>query len=469
MVSSGNISFFAKQKRIYPKRVWGGYRKLKWLVMIVTLGIYYLAPWIRWDRGPHAPDQAILIDMPGRRAYFFFIEIWPQEVYYLTGILILAAIALFFVTSLFGRVWCGYTCPQTVWTDLFVWVERIVQGDRNARMRLDKSPLSFEKLWKKGLTHLIWLFIGLCTGGAWVFYFNDAPTLAEHIINFDVPWSVLGWVLALTGSTYLMAGYAREQVCTYMCPYARFQSAMFDEDTLIIGYDEKRGEPRGKHKAGESWEGRGHCVDCTACVQVCPMGIDIRDGLQMECIACGMCIDACNNIMDKLGLPQGLIRYDTVRNQQQRARGGVEHTRYLRPRTLYYGIIIVLIGSAMLYGLLTRSPVELHILHDRNPLFVQLSDGRIRNGYDIKILNKTHDDRHYSLTLSGLGDAEIKIEAAGHLDAGDLPVFADSVGHFRLFVTAPRQQEMRKGISFTIEGKQTHVREEHDSIFVSGK
>lgn len=463
------IQYFARQKRIYPKRVWGRYRKLKWAVMALTLGIYYLAPWIRWDRGPHAPDQAILIDMPARRAYFFFIEIWPQEVYYLTGILVLAAVGLFFITSLFGRAWCGYSCPQTVWTDLFVWVERIVQGDRNARMKMDKSRLTFEKLWKKGLTHAIWLVIGLCTGGAWVFYFNDAPTLAEQIFHFDVPWSVLTWILALTGSTYLMAGYAREQVCTYMCPYSRFQSAMFDQDSLIIGYDAARGEPRGSHKQGESWDGRGHCIDCTACVQVCPMGIDIRDGLQMECIACGLCVDACNNIMDKVGLPHGLVRYDTVRNQQSRAEGKSEHVRVIRPRTLYYTAIISVIGSFMLYHLLTRSSLELHVIHDRNPLFVQLSDGSIRNGYDIKILNKSHEDRHFALSLSGLEDAGIRVQGAGNLEADHLPVFADSVGHFRLFVVAPKQAESRKEVTFTIQDKTLLTEEQEDSIFVSGK
>ncbi|MGE0754326.1 MAG: cytochrome c oxidase accessory protein CcoG [Alphaproteobacteria bacterium] len=461
------MQLFEKQKRIYPKRTWGRYRKIKWVVMILTLGIYYLAPWIRWDRGTHAPDQAILIDIPHSRAYFFFIEIWPQEVYYLTGILILAAVTLFFVTSLFGRVWCGYTCPQTVWTDLFVWVERIVQGDRNARMRLDKAPLSFEKIWKKGLTHFIWLIIGLCTGGAWVFYFNDAPTLAEQILSFNVPWSVLGWVIALTISTYIMAGYAREQVCTYMCPYARFQSAMFDKDSLIIGYDEARGELRGKHKTGESWEGRGHCIDCTACVQVCPMGIDIRDGLQMECIACGMCVDECNTIMEKVGLPPGLIRYDTVRNQQERAAGNHVKLRFIRPRTIYYASIIAVVGSVMLYGLLTRSPLELHVLHDRNPLFVILSDGSIRNGYDIKILNKSHEDKRYALTLSGMEQVQVKIQGAGQIDPENLPVYADSVGHFRLFLLAPQQEQARKDVTFHITDTATGRTETSETIFVS--
>ena len=469
MAGEGDIKLFAKQNRVYPKRTQGRFRRIKWIVMIVTLGIYYLAPWLRWDRGAHAPDQAILIDMEARRAYFFFIEIWPQEVYYLTGILILAALGLFFVTSLFGRVWCGYLCFQTVWTDLFVWVERLVQGDRNARMRLDKAPMSFNKFFKKLTTHIIWIFIGFCTGGAWVFYFNDAPTLMEQFIHLDVPWSVMAWVIALTFTTYLMAGFAREQVCIYMCPYARFQSAMFDKDSLIIGYDEKRGEKRGKHKKGDSWDNRGHCIECKACVQVCPTGIDIRDGLQMECIACGMCVDACDDIMDKLELPRGLVRYDTVHNQEMRAKGKKERSHLLRPRTIYYTLVLTLVSGLMLFSLLIRSELELNVLHDRNPLFVKLSNGDIRNGYDIKILNKTHEDRVYELSFEGLDKAKIKVQGALSPDIKNLPVFADSVGHFRVFVTAPKQKEVRKEVVFNIVDKENNNTKLEESIFVSDK
>ena len=463
------IQLFAKKTRVYPKRVWGTFRKLKWVSMVLLLGIYYLAPFLRWDRGPHAPDQAILIDMPARRAYFFFIEIWPQEVYYLTGILILAAVALFFVTSLFGRVWCGYACPQTVWTDLFVWVERIVQGDRVKRMRLAEARWGFEKIWKMAATHSLWLLIGLFTGGAWVLYFNDAPTLVEQIIHFDVPWGVMSWILALTLSTYVMAGFAREQVCMYMCPYSRFQSAMFDKDTLIIGYDEKRGEPRGKYKKGDSWDDRGHCIDCTACVQVCPTGIDIREGLQMECIACGLCVDACDGIMDKLGLPRGLIRYDTTHNQEAREAGIKERSHLLRPRTVYYTAIITLVGAVMLFGLMNRAPVELHVLHDRNPLFVKLSDGRIRNGYDVKILNKAHEDKVYNLSVMGLENADIRVQGAGDIKAGQLHVFADSVGHFRVFVVADKPADARADVDFRLEEVGGSNAADYDGVFMSGK
>jgi|TARA_B100001079_G_scaffold141252_1_gene120970 cytochrome c oxidase accessory protein FixG len=469
--AESKVQFFAKQQKIYPKRVWGKYRKIKWIIMLITLGIYYLAPWIRWDRGINAPDQAILFDIPNSRAYFFFIEIWPQEVYYITGILIIAAIGLFFVTSLFGRAWCGYICPQTVWTDLFVWVERILQGDRHQRLKLDKSKFSFNKFWRLLATHLVWIIISVLTGGAWVFYFNDAPTLMLQLINQDVPWSVTGWVVALTGSTYLLAGFGREQVCNYMCPYARFQSAMFDEESLIICYDELRGEPRSARKKDSSWEGRGHCIDCKICVHVCPAGIDIRDGLQMECIACGMCIDACNNVMDKLKLPRGLVRYDTELNHKLRKENKQEAVHIFRKRTILYVSVLFITISTMLYGLINRSPIELHVLHDRNPIFVELSDSRIRNGYDIKILNKTHQDKNYKLTISGIDDLDIKIAVAGNIMGNkwfnSLPVFADSIGHFRVFLTAQKQNNARQQLIFNVEDVYTKIKENSDSIFIS--
>lgn len=460
------IQYFQKQEKIYPKRVWGTFRKLKWAIMLLAFAVYYLTPFLRWDRGPHVPDQAVLIDMAGRRLYFFGIEIWPQEVYFLVGILILAAVGLFFLTSLLGRVWCGYLCFQTIWADLFVWVERIVQGDRNQRKKLDESQWTWEKIRKKGLTHAIWLIIGLFTGGAWVLYFNDAPTLMENILHFDIPVDVLIWILAFTLSTYVMAGLAREQVCIYMCPYSRFQSAMFDKDTLIIGYDENRGEPRGKYKKSGNATG---CVDCTLCVQACPMGIDIRNGLQYECIACGLCIDACNTVMDKLHEPRGLIRYDTTNNIAARAEGRPETPHILRPRTFWYIGILSTVCAVMLFALLQRTPLELHVLHDRNPVFVTLSNGSIRNGYQIKILNKTHEDRTYRLALEGLQNAQIRVDGVGTLKTSSLPVFADSVGQFRVFVTAPKQIDFRHTVIFTITDNQNDERDKIASLFISAK
>ncbi len=464
--SHQDIQYFAPQKKIFPKSVTGQFRNIKTLVMVVCLGIYYFSPFLRWTRAGDIPDQAILIDLPARRAYFFMIEIWPQEVYYLTGVLILAALALFFMTSLFGRVWCGYLCFQTVWTDLFVQVEHLVQGDRNARVKLDNSPLSFEKIWKKGLTHFLWIVIGLLTGGAFVFYFNDAPTLWNDIINFQVSTTIMAFILGLTASTYIMAGFAREQVCTYMCPYARFQSAMFDRETLIIGYDVKRGEPRGKPRGTER-DGLGDCIDCSLCVQVCPTGIDIRNGLQMECIACGLCVDACDGVMGKIGKPKGLVRYDTEHNLELRAEGHNPELHLLRPRTIYYAVLVLTVAGLMLTSLLMRNPVELHAIHDRNPLFVMLSDGTIRNGYDIKILNKDHSERHFTLSVEGIENASIEMQSANGSTATDMKVAPDSVGAFRVFVLADGVKDADRDIVFRVKDNISGVSDDVSSIFIT--
>ena len=453
-VSVDDQPLYADRVRIYPQKVEGPFRRFKWAVLVLLLAIYYLAPWLRWDRGPGAPDQALLIDMPARRAYFFFVEIWPQEVYYLTGLLVLGAVGLFLVTSLFGRVWCAYSCPQTVWTDLFMWVERMVEGDRNARMRLDKGPWTAARIIKKVAKHATWVLISALTGGAWVMYFTDAPTLVVDLLNFQVTGAVLFFILMFTAATYLLAGIAREQVCIYMCPWPRFQAAMFDEDTLTVTYEDWRGEARGKHKAGDSWEGRGHCVDCLQCVNVCPTGIDIRDGSQLECIGCGLCIDACNRIMERLDLPKGLIRLDTVSNQVARAQGGAAPFRLLRPRTLIYTGLLALVAAVMMYGLATRSTLEVNLLRDRNALFVMLSDGTIRNGYTFKIINRARADREFILTVSGIEGATLAV--LGGSSGSRAAVFStrpDQVETYRVFITAPRQSLDGEStdISFVLE------------------
>lgn len=306
-------ALYKKREKIFPQRVFGFFRNVKWATMTVALVIYYWTPWLRWDRGPGAPDQAVLIDIPGRRFYFFFIEIWPQEVYYITGILIIAALALFLLTAVAGRVWCGYACPQTVWVDLFLVVERFVEGDRNARMRLDKGPWTLNKLAKRTAKHSVWLAIAVLTGGAWVFYFADAPTLFIDLVTLRADEIAYVTVAVLTATTYILGGFAREQVCTYMCPWPRIQSAMIDEDSLIVSCQNQRGEPRG-HGAvgGGKREGLGDCISCNQCVVVCPMGIDIRNGMQLECISCALCVDACNGVMDKIGKPRSLIGYNTM-------------------------------------------------------------------------------------------------------------------------------------------------------------
>ena len=429
---------YKKREKIFPKRARGSFRKLKWAVMAATLAIYYLAPWLRWDRGPFAPDQAILIDIPARRFYFFFIEIWPQEVYYLTGLLILAAMGLFLVTSLAGRVWCGYTCPQTVWTDLFLAVERFVEGDRSARIRLDRAPWSASKLAKRVVKHLIWLVIAVLTGGAWVFYFADAPTLAANLLTFEAPEVAYITIAVLTGTTYLLGGLAREQVCTYMCPWPRIQAAMIDEDSLIVSYHPGRGEPRGPLRKGQSREGRGDCIACNQCVVVCPMGIDIRDGMQLECISCALCIDACNDVMDKVDLPRGLIGYDTIANVARREKGERTQVRLIRPRTILYAAIIALVGAIMLATLVTRSDLDVSVLRDRNPVFVTLSDGSIRNGYTLKIINKQHAVRHVGLTVDRLPGASIKVIGTDDDAAAVLMVEPDQLASYRVYVIAPR-------------------------------
>lgn len=466
---------YAKREKVHPKRVWGLYRKLKWVALIVLLGIYYIAPWLRWDRGPGVPDQAFLIDMPARRAYFLWIEIWPQEVYYIAGILICGALGLFLATSLFGRVWCGFACPQTVWTDFFVWVERFVEGDRAARIRLDKAPWSFDKFRKRTVKHLLWLLISLLTGGAWIMYFADAPTLVRDIVNLEVSGNILFFTGLFTATTYLLAGFAREQVCTYMCPWPRIQSAMLDEESMIVTYEAWRGEPRAKPARDGNYDNRGHCIDCDNCVVVCPTGIDIRDGNQLECIGCGLCIDACNNVMDKLGLPKNLIAYDSTSRQNARAEGKTAKIRFVRPRTIVYALLMLIGVSTMGYALSTRAHLDVSVLRDRNPLFVQLKDGSIRNGYTIKILNKTQIEQSYVLTIDGLDNAEMKV--TGHDEEGNrlwLTADPDSVKTYKVYVTAPRESlagestEIRFSVSEfnNLEGRETALK---DTVFMGPK
>jgi len=431
--ASANRPLYEKRRKIFPRKVSGQFRKLKWAILGVTLGIYYLLPWVRWDRGPNSPDQAVLVDFPTQRFYFFFIEIWPQEIYLVTGLLILASLSLFLVTSVAGRVWCGYTCPQTVWTDLFVWVERLIEGDRNARMRLNDAPWSAAKLRKRFLKHTSWLVIAVGTGGAWVFYFADAPTLAVQLVQFDAPLVSYVFIGILTFTTYMLAGHAREQVCTYMCPWPRIQGAMLDQHSLLVTYRKWRGEPRGSHRKDESWEDRGDCIDCNSCVAVCPMGIDIRDGEQLECINCALCIDACDDIMDKVGRPRGLIAYDTVAGLETQTAGAASRPKLFRARTVVYVVLIALVGAIMLGALVSRADTEITVLRDRNPLFVKLSEGGIRNGYTVKILNKQRELRTYTLSVEGLEGATASIVG---LPARSFTVESDRLRSLRVHITA---------------------------------
>jgi cytochrome c oxidase accessory protein FixG len=463
-----NRALFARREKIQPKKARGNFRRLKWIIMGITLSIYYITPWIRWDRGAGGPDQAVLVDLAHERFYFFFIELWPQEVYYITGLLILAAIALFLVTSLFGRAWCGYSCPQTVWTDLFIFVERAVEGDRNARLRLDKAPMSVGKFAKRLTKHTIWVIIGLLTGGAWVFYFADAPTLLNELITLDAPIIAYASVAVLTATTYVFGGLMREQVCTYMCPWPRIQGAMVDEDTMTVTYHPARGEPRGPHKKGQSWDDRGHCIDCNQCVAVCPMGIDIRDGLQLECITCALCIDACNDVMDKVDLPRGLISYDTHAGQFDPDPARQPRIRFIRPRTIAYTAILALVGAIMLFTLLSRSVVDVNVIRDRNPLFVVLSDGSIRNGYTVKILNKVHATRQFSIAVEGLTNPNIWLESGATVEHPIIvTVPADSLSSYKLFVSVASDSLQDKSVDMEVIVTDTEsgVQDTQDSSF----
>ncbi len=431
---------------IYPKRVSGFYRSIKWTLLILTLGVYYGLPWLRWPRGIGEPDQAILVDFPGRRFYFFFIEIWPDELYYITGLLILSALGLFLATALFGRIWCGYACPQTVWTDLYLLVERLIEGDRNKRMRLNQSPMSASKAGKKLAKHALWLLIAAATGGAWTFYFHDAPTIAPQIFTGDAPFSAYLFIGILTMTTYLLAGAMREQVCTYMCPWPRIQAALTDADTLQVTYKADRGEPRGHHKKTETWDGRGDCVDCNACVAACPMGIDIRDGAQLECINCALCIDACDAIMKKVGRPARLIGYDTDDNAARRKIGEAPHVRLVRPRTMLYAVLIAVIGAVMIFGLAMRRTFDVDVLRDRTPPYVQLSDGGVRNAYTVKIINRTNDVRTYQVSIDGTPGATLSAVGERGSSQGTLlvEVKGDDVRSVRVFITMPAELVMTR-------------------------
>jgi cytochrome c oxidase accessory protein FixG len=433
-------------------------RRAKWAVLILCLAAYYIVPWLRWDRGPDAPNQAVLVDMDHGRLYFFLFEIWPQEVYFLTGVLILSAIGLFAATSLFGRVWCGFACPQTVWTDLFMWVERVVQGDRNERMRLDKAPWSAGKWRKKMTTHAIWLAIAGATGGAWIMYFNDAPTVTAAFFTGQASSGVYFFFWLFTGTTYLLAGWAREQVCTYMCPWPRFQAAMLDENSLVVSYRAWRGEPRGKARA----ENIGDCVDCRACVNVCPTGIDIRDGQQLECIGCGLCIDACDDIMKRLDRPTGLIAFETLKNiaasegatrsmspcaARTDAGMGVRHVpRFIRARTLIYAGVLMAVMAVMLGAWLLRQEVTLAVLRDRAPLFVTLSDGGVRNAYTLKIANKAREAGELTLVLESDAPLRLVVQEAQEIGPNRFRVNtrSDGITEWRALATLPpgaRRQE----------------------------
>ena len=391
-------ALYAARQKIYPREIQGRFQRLRVYAVWGLLGLYYLLPWATWQG-----RQAVLFDLPARQFHIFGLTLWPQDFYYLTWLLVIAALALFFVTALAGRLFCGYACPQTVWTEVFIWMERWVEGSRNQQMKLAKSPWTRDKILRKATKQLLWIGFALWTGFTFVGYFTPITDLAAKLVHFSTgPWETF-WVLFYGAATYVNAGHMREQVCKYMCPYARFQSAMFDRDTLVVTYDQRRGDPRGPRKRGSDHKARGlgDCVDCTMCVQVCPTGIDIRQGLQYECIACAACIDACDEVMDKVGYPRGLIRYDTQRGLEGQRR------QLLRPRMVVYGTLLGLLIVGFAVSLMQRNVVGIDVLRDRNALFRERADGLIENVYNVKILNKDAEPHAFSITAAGLEGLQI--------------------------------------------------------------
>ena len=469
---------YASAKKIYPQRVQGTFRRLKWAILLFCLGVYYFLPFLRWDRGPNLPDQAVLLDLENRRFYFFFIEIWPQEVYYFTGLLIIAAMTLFLMNAVAGRVWCGYLCWQTVWTDLFMAIERHVEGDRRERMKLDAGPWTFNKVLKKAIKHGIWLLIAWWTGGAWVLYFADAPTLVNELITFKASSTAYMWIAILTATTYLFAGIMREQTCLYMCPWPRIQAALTDDQALNVTYLYDRGEPRMSVKEAARTKAAGQpagdCVDCRQCVNVCPTGVDIRHGSQLGCIQCGLCIDACDTVMAKLGRPQRLIAYDTDEAIRHRQEGKTPVYTLIRARTMIYVVLIAMIGGGMIYKLATRATAGINVIHDRTPLFTTLSDGGVRNGYTVRILNKRPEIRNFAITVDG--PLNPTIEVVGVTPTADwrplVEVGPDQTREVRLLVSVPSTSATSASQPITIRAADLFVGEVvtvTDHFFAPGK
>jgi len=429
-------SLYAARKKVYPREQSGRFQSLRALASIVLLGLFYGVAWLPWDG-----RQAVLFDLPARKFHVFGLTFWPQDFHLLALLMVIAALTLFFFTALAGRLWCGYACPQTVWTDLFIRIERWTEGDRMARMKLDRGPWHRDRVLRSTAKQVLWVTLALWTGFTFVGYFTPVRELGTAVVALATgPWETF-WILFYGLATYGNAGYLREQVCMYMCPYARFQSAMFDDRTLLIAYDEKRGEQRGARKRGDDHQakGLGDCIDCTLCVQVCPTGIDIRDGLQYECIACAACVDACDSVMDKVGYPRGLIRYTDANALSGAARP------LLRKRTVVYGALLVALTGLWIAGVALRPAVALDVLRDRNALY-RLDDGVVENVYLLKVINRDARDHRYDVSASGLAGLEVEVarheadtvDGAAVLDARSLVVGAGSVGNVAVRVRAPR-------------------------------
>ncbi|KVW97848.1 cytochrome c oxidase accessory protein CcoG [Thiobacillus denitrificans] len=414
---------YAIRQIIQPRAVHGVFANWRVALVLLTQAVYYGLPWLQWDN-----RQAVLFDLAARKFYIFGLVFWPQDFVYLTGLLVLAALALFLFTAVAGRLWCGYACPQTVYTEIFMWVESWLEGDHLARKKLDKSPWNANKLRRRGLKHFVWVLIALWTGFTFVGYFTPIQLLVAETLSASLgPWESF-WILFYGFATWGNAGFMREQVCKYMCPYARFQSVMFDSDTLTVTYDTSRGEPRGSRgkKAAYKALGLGDCVDCAVCVQVCPTGIDIRDGLQYECIGCAACIDGCDQIMDKMGYPRGLIRYTTENAVKGKYPDSGILKHVLRPRTLIYTVLLALLSGAFVYSLATRVPLRVDVIRDRVALSKETDEGLIENVYRLQIINKDSQPHRYTIQAQGINGLSVVMArreiAAAPLQTIDIPV-----------------------------------------------
>ena len=405
-IAAAGSSFYEARQKIHPRSIQGVFANWRWAMVWLTQLVFYGLPWLQWGE-----RQMVLFDLGARRFYLFGLVLYPQDFIYLTGLLIISALSLFLFTAVAGRLWCGFACPQTVYTEIFLWIEHRIEGDRSARLRLDNGGWTAEKLWKKSAKQSAWIAVSLWTGFTFVGYFVPIRQLGAELLALHGPWQMF-WVLFYGFATYGNAGFLREQVCKYMCPYARFQSAMFDKDTLIVTYDTQRGEPRGARskKVDPKAAGLGDCIDCSLCVQVCPVGIDIRNGLQYECIGCGLCVDACNSVMDKVGAPRGLIRYATPNGMASRWSTAQMLRRVARPRVLIYVGALVVLSVALVASMALRTPLKVDVVSDRAVLARIVSGGQLENLYRLQIMNATEAPQRYRISASGLEGLTVAAE-----------------------------------------------------------
>jgi cytochrome c oxidase accessory protein FixG len=444
------VSLYEKSEKVYPREAAGRFQSLRTVAMYALLGLYYLAPWIPWGE-----RQAVLFDLPARKFHIFFLTFWPQDFFFLTLLLILAGLSLFFFTAIAGRVWCGFACPQTVWTEAFVRMERWVEGSRAKQMKLSKAPWTLDKIRKRVTKQVLWISFALFTGLTFVGYFQPVKELFPAFFGLELGGWALFWVLFYGFATYGNAGFMREQVCKYMCPYARFQSAMFDKDTLIVAYDEKRGEPRSRGKRRETDESetaKGDCIDCGICVQVCPTGIDIREGLQYECIACAACIDGCDEVMLRIGLPPGLIKYST--DAQDKGSDKTLKQILLRPRVLIYGTLLSAVFVGFITALVMRSSFQVDILRDRNALYRWSQSNDIENSYKVRVINKGQLDQTYTVVALGLNQAHAEWGKVSQEQNSRL-VKAGDIGEFNVIITLPAEANYERSQDIEMQFTET--------------